>query len=713
MKSSRKIWSIPIAALALVLMLAGALVVSGMVQAQSSKEGKRGLTSTAEEGVIQVLDLEDVNKETLTLYLDPNAEDFSASFNIATVAIAAVELGAEDSRPGLVDPEDYTALHTEAGENAKRYPSFELTGADAGKFEIDNTTRAITVTEKALADFRAYNKQAVYTFDVKLYVDLDTGADSGNGVGKPSDAKNALVADYQADRAADATDDRDEVETLSVTIHALKITTANFAFATTLDAVSDAALMGLDAEGAGFAHSLSIAGLPSKATVTAGDDSSNDSWQYVVNGDRTTSLKHESAPDVVGKVEGSIVIYDSSLVVDIDGVATTTDTITLNADATVKIFGDLRFLKTRLVNATPEAAFDDDDPPVFSVQSNAEKGTAVGEVILEGAFPTITDVGGDADTEDDESEEIDVIVTGSSAFSVRVRKSAGAADGTGVEVEAAVIMVDGTLDMADSPYEFYVTANGRLGPTRTDSVKVKVMVNASNDPPVVSGIGSDDKLSLTVKETYKKTDDNEEVNILIQALVNEGEDDEKPNDIYDLSQNATDPNGNSLTFEVVSGSGFEIRSGSSWLIPSSPISVERLGLEDDEERSDDDDTKADESKVYYQASDGEFSNGESRTNVANDDLTFGLRIAVRDSANTEYIDVVLTIDANDSVQAVTEADDLPAAPFAVTFEMVDRDTDDDVETDDVATPTYKVVVELSERDVPATILKLDDIIDRR
>ena len=33
MKSSRKIWSIPIAVLALVLMLAGALAVTGIVQA--------------------------------------------------------------------------------------------------------------------------------------------------------------------------------------------------------------------------------------------------------------------------------------------------------------------------------------------------------------------------------------------------------------------------------------------------------------------------------------------------------------------------------------------------------------------------------------------------------------------------------------------------------------------------------------------------------
>ena len=45
-KSSRKIWSIPIAALALVLMLVGALAVSGIVQAQSA--GNRGFAITVD-----------------------------------------------------------------------------------------------------------------------------------------------------------------------------------------------------------------------------------------------------------------------------------------------------------------------------------------------------------------------------------------------------------------------------------------------------------------------------------------------------------------------------------------------------------------------------------------------------------------------------------------------------------------------------------------
>ena len=41
-KSRRKIWSIPIAVLALVLMLAGALAVSGIVQAQAANIVKGG-----------------------------------------------------------------------------------------------------------------------------------------------------------------------------------------------------------------------------------------------------------------------------------------------------------------------------------------------------------------------------------------------------------------------------------------------------------------------------------------------------------------------------------------------------------------------------------------------------------------------------------------------------------------------------------------------
>ena len=128
-------------------------------------------------------------------------------------------------------------------------------------------------------------------------------------------------------------------------------------------------------------------------------------------------------------------------------------------------------------------------------------------------------------------------------------------------------------------------------------------------------------------------------------------------------------------------------------------------LRDTTDEEDDEDTDIDESKAIYTAiNGGKFSNGEADTNVANDDITYEFSVAIRDSANTVEVDVVLTVDANGPVERVVDS-----LPSDVTFEMVDRDTDDDEETDDVATPTYKISVELSERDVPATILDLNDI----
>jgi hypothetical protein len=58
-KHRRKIWSIPIAVLALVLMLAGALVVSGVVQAQTSARVPSSINMVAptEPGTILVYEV--------------------------------------------------------------------------------------------------------------------------------------------------------------------------------------------------------------------------------------------------------------------------------------------------------------------------------------------------------------------------------------------------------------------------------------------------------------------------------------------------------------------------------------------------------------------------------------------------------------------------------------------------------------------------------
>ena len=272
------------------LVLVTALLLVGLfgasVLAQSSKEGKRGLDSEAGTAgeLHQVIDITKVNKEKLTLYLDPNegADGISATNVLATVMIEAVanpdgDPETEDARPGLdATPDDgktagLTATHNTPGDNSQELTAYELVGPDAGKFNI--TAGAITVDGDALEDFKAHNKQAVYNFSVKIYVDTDTDADTGKGAGAPADStalQNTPLANGTTPRPNDLTDDRDAVETLAVTVHALKITTDRFAYATTRQAVSDAPLMGLDSEGRGYSHGLSIAGLPNRSDVRAG-----------------------------------------------------------------------------------------------------------------------------------------------------------------------------------------------------------------------------------------------------------------------------------------------------------------------------------------------------------------------------------------------------------------------------------------------------------
>ena len=78
--------------------------------------------------------------------------------------------------------------------------------------------------------------------------------------------------------------------------------------------------------------------------------------------------------------------------------------------------------------------------------------------------------------------------------------------------------------------------------------------------------------------------------------------------------------------------------------------------------------------------------------------------------------MTLTVDVNEPVALVTEADDLPDSPNAVTYSMVDRDEDgeatdveDDIEVED--TDTFAVTVEAGDRETPLTIVDLNDVVN--
>ena len=108
-----------------------------------------------------------------------------------------------------------------------------------------------------------------------------------------------------------------------------------------------------------------------------------------------------------------------------------------------------------------------EEPYEFSVRSNAAAGTQVGVVVLRGA-------------EDD--EEIDII-SDSNSFNVAPRMIGPV--GGGKSTMQAVVTVNGDLrSLVGTSEEFTITANGRLASTRTDSIKVRVSVTASNEAPV-------------------------------------------------------------------------------------------------------------------------------------------------------------------------------------------------------------------------------------
>ena len=77
-------------------------------------------------------------------------------------------------------------------------------------------------------------------------------------------------------------------------------------------------------------------------------------------------------------------------------------------------------------------------------------------------------------------------------------------------------------------------------------------------------------------------------------------------------------------------------------------------------------------------------------------------------SNDQSIMVTITLSLNEPTER--KESDLPTAPYAVTFGMVDRDTDNDANTDDVATPTYSVTVMAAQRDLPLTVLDAGDLV---
>ena len=177
---SRKIWSIPIAVLALVLMLAGALAVSGIVQAQAANIVKGGgdvvLGSVSDGTAITTMHgggsgsavatpavpgLDDDEAVVAVLLSGADAALFDSDRRLCRWSVRAPGAGNELIAP--VAPND---LYDHDGDG-------------------NDTANGGTAGQSAQLVINSEETKAVYTFNVTVWFDSDTAVDSGRGYRAP------------------------------------------------------------------------------------------------------------------------------------------------------------------------------------------------------------------------------------------------------------------------------------------------------------------------------------------------------------------------------------------------------------------------------------------------------------------------------------------------------------------------------------------------
>ena len=208
MKIRRKIWSLPIAVLALVLMLAGALVVSGIVQAQTAPSQVYGLVN----GDIAIVDgtvfatytLEDIG---IAAALVPEHNGRLAETNVDPVvtAIPAFVNPAIIGGPTVEDEDD-------EGDTI-RVPAFE---AEVGDNIDGDRLVTVTLTQPAIEAMTAgtFTLGSSYSFRVQIVFDEDPTM---------SDVDNPVLGGGTPTAASAENNDPDLTLTTGVTVNILRV----------------------------------------------------------------------------------------------------------------------------------------------------------------------------------------------------------------------------------------------------------------------------------------------------------------------------------------------------------------------------------------------------------------------------------------------------------------------------------------------------------
>ena len=672
MKSSRKIWSIPIA-FVMVLLFVASVGVYSFVQAQAT--GTK--TVTGGGTIFQdafALTAGDLGTPIATITIPDGDDPAITTTTPPTPAVDGLNVAAPSAVPPTTEEE---------------ISGYELAGADKDYFMINATGTTGTLRVKdneALTFIQDASKKAVFNVDVLVFVDRDVATDSGRGFRAEGTTPDSPTSNLQSGDS-DLSDDRDEVNRVSVKLHALKVDRGEDALLfATIPQESNAGdrILGPDGE----MKVVTVYGLPARGKVTAAEDETD--YVTMVSGN-AVYLKFAdgftpptAAPDRTDTVSVTVTVHTTG---DTDATTGTADDENLTAfTITIDQFATLDF--DRATGADPETNDKGtaDNPYSFSVRSNAAADTQIGVVSIEGARADDTTT---ADVND--AEVIDVIVSGTSLFTAETRQVSGVYD-------QIVIKVAGDLSDVTGMQALTLTINGRASLGRTAEAKVRVNVTASNNPPEASGLDADGNLVIAVTESSKTSAN------LVDRMTGPT-DNRVLNVIQDFAGNVSDDTPDaSLSYELV-GKYLPFATSGSKLV----ISADGLLANEEKDPAVKDDpltTTIDETKLAVYGRQGTDQGAIVDKNNEYSDVTFTFAVRISDAANTVEIPVTLTMDVNEPSTAK-----LTGLPTGVTVEDVAVDDDGDAATDAKVMKTYKFSMTVTDRDVPLTILDLRDLIN--
>ena len=643
------------------LMLAGALAVSGIVQAQ---------TPDAPSSVISSIDGAPLPPNLATV----EYENLRPTAALVATAVEAVpndpDTAANESKDAIPNPrivsgnllgdwnddddDEDTVLFAIADANITDGEGVNITLADGGGAGAEDVT------------------EDRYTLVIESIYDADTSVDS-----------DGEDRDGTGDNDAEA-DDQDYKFRTTVDIYILRIEPAT-------DAeyhVAEGGLIVGDTVSSIGNHVednptvFEISGIAPNAKISAAEldatAAANNNFELFVASGNEVGLKVKSVtPDIAARTD---LVFTGTVFVDTD-----TDADGPDGDRNKANDRDIELgIATGNIQVVHDLMMDDNYffPAGCEVQDNnvacSDRINAVvfirddistGHLIHTVAMAA--EGGAATETDDGEDEDLDGVISGDPRFNINDDLSITYTGGALIEGEVK---------------ELLVTINGDTGiANRTTSGRVKVMVTATNSAPVLN---EEMNRSLTIKEN-----DDEDIGNLVKP----GGDSAV---VADLAGLFTDPEGGAITYEV-EGDGDESMSSSYFDFDDSKLIVIK-NIEDAEPAVADDatTTAVDEAKAAVPPTGSTCKDATAGDGCGN--LQFVFKISGSDSvtSNDQVTEITVIVDVNDKV-VLTDAiaSDLSTADDGVSF-----DGEDDV----VGVKVHPQEVNSDQRDV--TIIPFGDIV---